>query len=83
MWCIDFEYRKVNRRPECFLGERNYSRYRADLEKEYDEILDIVLRSMLTDYQRGSSEALDVVSMKKGSIETEFEKHMRLKTAEE
>jgi hypothetical protein len=40
---IDFTWRKLERRHECFLGDRQATRKTlTEVEKEYDEILDIL-----------------------------------------
>ncbi len=43
LWLIDFTWRKLERRHECFLGDRQATRKTlTEVEKEYDEILDIL-----------------------------------------
>jgi len=81
MWMIDFEYRKVNRRVECFLGNRNSQVATQRTEKEYDEILDILLQSAQDDYMRDQDLALNINHLKDGGFESDFEKHVREKQA--
>lgn len=81
MWMIDFEYRKVNRRVECFLGNRNSQVATQRTEKEYDEILDILLQSAQEDYMRDQDLALNINHLKDGGFESDFEKHVREKQA--
>lgn len=38
---------------------------------------------MLEEYNKNQCEALDIVALKKGGDETEFERHMRQKTEKE
>ena len=81
MWMFDFEYRKVNRRVECFLGNRNSQVANDRTEKEYDEILDILLQSSQEEYMRGQDLALNMMHLKEGGYEGDFEKHVREKQA--
>ena len=74
IWVLDFELRKLNRRPHLFTGNRTNS---PQIEKEYDQILDVLKESLEKNY--GENEiysALDIVELKRG-YETEYEKHMR------
>lgn len=54
------------------------------MEEEYDEVLDTLVNSVLTNYcekpgVQEVNEALDIVDLKEGGYETDFERHMRLK----
>jgi hypothetical protein len=84
LWIIDFELRKVDRKPSLFLGNRASTTALLDkVEEEYDEILDILLESIKKNY--GDDEyhhALDMVVLRRGH-ETEFDKHMRLQRDED
>lgn len=54
------------------------------MEAEYDEVLDILKTAISANY--GDDEinaALDVVDLKEGGYETEFERHMRNKNQAE
>ena len=53
MWMTDFEYRKLNRRVECFLGDRNSKTAASQSEKEYDEILDTLMQASTEEFVRG------------------------------
>lgn len=84
LWLMDFTYRKQTRRSHCFLGSRSYKSHARQVEREYDEILDILKTSIYANY--GDDEvnaALDVIDLKDGGFETEFEKHMLEKTERE
>jgi len=89
LWLIDFTWRKVNRKAEFFVGDRNRKSdsVRVAIENEYEEVLDILKSSIHTNYgEKGVEEindALDVVDFKEGGYETEFEKHMRIKNRTE
>lgn len=74
---IDFEYRKVNRRVDCFLGNRNSQVSTARTEKEYDEVLDILIQAASEDYMREQDLALNLLILKDGGFESDFEKHVR------
>ena len=82
LWLLDFTMRKVNRKSEFFVGDRNRKdeAVRAKVEEEYDEVLDILKTAIAAKY--GNDEinaALDVAELKQGGHETDFEKHMRKK----
>lgn len=77
IWMIDFEYRKVNRRVDCFLGNRNSQVSTARTEKEYDEVLDILIQAASEDYMREQDLALNLLILKDGGFESDFEKHVR------
>ena len=59
MWLINFKYRKTDRKTSSFVGNRSVvtEATRAEVEGEYDEILDILKESLLTNYQREGEEA--------------------------
>lgn len=52
LWLINFKYRKTDRKTSCFIGNRSAitEATRAEVESEYDEILDILKESLLTNY---------------------------------
>jgi hypothetical protein len=52
LWMIDFEYRRTNRRVECFLGNRNSQVATPKTEKEYDEVLDTLIQAATEEYMR-------------------------------
>lgn len=86
LWLVDFNLRKINRKTDFFIGDRNrkIDHVQAAVEAEYDEVLDILKESILANYsekagQQEANEALDIVDLKEGGYETEFERHMRLK----
>ena len=85
LWLIDFTLRKVQRKAEFFVGDRNRKSddVRQAIENEYDEVLDTLKTAIQTNYGENGveeiNEALDVVDFKEGGYVTEFEKHMRLK----
>ena len=59
---------------------------KAAVEEEYEEILDILMTAIEKNYdERGDAfnDALDIVELKTGGYETEFEKHMRKKSQAE
>ena len=66
LWLIDFGWRKLERRHECFLGDRAASKNTlAKVEREYDEILDILKNSLSKNF--GDEEinwALDIFELK-------------------
>jgi len=81
LWLIDFQWRKMDRRYEYFLGDRATSNDANKLaEAEYEEVLDIIKASFLKNYEE-SDLALDVLNLG-ASQESDFEKHMRLKAEE-
>lgn len=69
----------MDRRQMAFLGERPLQTVANTIDAEYDEVLEILVKAMLDEYNKGQCEALDIVSLKKGTSETEFERHMRIK----
>ena len=82
LWLLDFTLRKVNRKSEFFIGDRNrkIDSVRASVEEEYDEVLDILKLAIETNYGENGNEvnaALDIIDLKQGGYETEFERHMR------
>lgn len=88
LWLIDFTLRKVQRKAEFFVGDRNRKSepVRAAIEQEYEDVLDVLKKAIETNYgDKGDeiNEALDVVDFKEGGYETEFERHMRLKNQAE
>lgn len=88
LWLLDFTMRKVNRKSEFFIGDRNrkIDSVRASVEEEYDEVLDTLKHAIETNYGEKGCEvnaALDVVDLKQGGYETEFERHMRQKNQQE
>ena len=52
LWLVDFTYRKANRRADCFLGARSgrSAETRERVEREYDEVLDILKGSIHANY---------------------------------
>ena len=84
LWLIEFSWRKLQRRSECFLGDRAASKnVLAQIEKEYDQILDILKQSFCQNYGDDETNlALDVLKIQ-SSYETDFEKHMRNKTQQQ
>jgi hypothetical protein len=52
LWTLDFEYRRVNRRVDCFLGNRNSQVATTKTEKEYDEVLDTLIQAASEEYMR-------------------------------
>lgn len=52
LWTLDFEYRRVNRRVDCFLGDRNSQVATPKTEKEYDEVLDTLIQAASEEYMR-------------------------------
>lgn len=88
LWLVDFSFRKVNRKSDFFAGNRNrkIESVLATIEQEYDEVLDILKFAIESNYGKNGEEinaALDIVDLKEGGYETEFEKHMRLKNRQE
>ena len=78
MLCVDG---KLERRAECFLGDRRASKEVMELvEAEYEKILDTIKESFFKNYDE-SNLALDVLGLQ-SSIETDYEKHIRQKTEE-
>ena len=80
--------RKVNRKSDFFFGDRSrkIEQVRASVEEEYDQVLNIVKSAIESNYGKDNDEvnlALDIVDLKEGGYETEFEKHMRLKNETE
>ena len=59
---------------------RKIDSVRASVEEEYDEVLDILKLAIETNYGENGNEvnaALDIIDLKQGGYETEFERHMR------
>lgn len=89
LWLLDFNMRKVNRKSEFFVGDRNrkIDSVQASVEEEYDEVLDTLKHAIIMNYgengNREYDDALDIVELKQGGYETEFERHMRLKNQAE
>jgi hypothetical protein len=52
LWTLDFEYRRVNRHVDCFLGNRNSQVATPKTEKEYDEVLDTLIQAASEEYMR-------------------------------
>lgn len=42
LWIFEFEYRKVTRCEKYFVGDRDYKHAKGSIDKEYDEVLDII-----------------------------------------
>lgn len=86
LWLLDFTMRKVSRRSEFFVGDRNRKdeAVQAKVEEEYDEVLDILKTAISAKYGKDEiNAALDIVDLKQGGFETEFERHMRKKQNQE
>lgn len=80
LWLIDFTYRRTHRKADSFLGDRSgrVGSTQARVEKEYDEVLDILKESIQANYGEDEiNAALDVVDLKEGGFETDYEKHVR------
>ena len=87
LWLIDFTLRKVNRKSEFFVGDRNrkLDSVRTAVEEEYDDVLDILKGAIEKNYGDKNDEvnaALDIVDLKQGGYETEFDRHMRHKDSQ-
>jgi len=81
LWLVDFSWRKLERRAECFLGDRRATKEMMELvEYEYDEILDTIKDSFCKNYA-DSNLGLDVLGLQ-SSMETDYEKHVRIKQEE-
>ena len=67
LWLIDFTYRRTNRKADCFLGDRSarVGETQARVEREYDEVLDILKESIHANYGENEIDAaLDVAELK-------------------
>ena len=85
LWLVDFTYRKTERKAGFFLGDRSgaHAETAARVEQEYDDVLDTLKGGILANYGKDEiNAALDVVQLKEGGYETDFEKHVRAKAAE-
>ena len=81
MWIFEFEYRKIDRCPKVFVGDRDYRYAKTYIDREYDEIIDILLASMLEDYHKDHPEALDTELIRKneGSNKSDLQSQIEFK----
>ena len=81
LYLVNFWLRKIERRTELFMDhERIGDDISEEAERDYDQILDIIVTSLQDNY--GDDEynaALDMVQLQRAN-ESEFEKMMREKT---
>jgi len=73
LWIFKYEYQKVNRRTELFEDGRNAKTSKHFIDKEYDELVNIIIDSMLKEFYKKSyneKEALNVKQLKSGQGET-------------
>ena len=64
MWILNFEYKKVNRCSQFFIGERNYDYAKKNTEAEYDSIIADVINGMLKTWHSENQEGVDIKKMR-------------------
>ena len=66
LWIFKYDYQKVNRRVELFADGRDTKHSQNFIDKDYDEVLDIITSSLLKEFYKDpkEKEALDVKKLK-------------------